>query len=270
MNLMQHGVPLRFPGAKMKARKLLHSLAPPNYREYREPFLGSGAMLIGARHAERIWLNDKNPLLIRFWEWFRDRDDALDEMVRSAAHFRHAGDAEIERAFVQARARVRLYRDPFSYWFLNRFAVAAIVSLDQRDIASLSTSLRRNGMAQMRRERLEGIRSVLRQANVRLTCADYRKLLQAPGESVWVYLDPPYLLKDTEAPVYEYAFSPKDHARLAHALCECRHAWLLSNGDSPFIRRLYKGFRRRHRRYKGSMSHLTADRWKTELIITNY
>lgn len=271
MNRFQSGVPLRYPGAKAKASKLLHSLAPVNYREYREPLLGSATMVLGSSiTAERLWLNDKNPLLVRFWEWFRDDDDALDRMVRIARQLRSASNAEIERAFVQARAKVKQSNDPLSFWLLNRFATAAIVSLKRRDIASLGAAFRRNGMAAMRHKRLATIRAVLRQRNVVLTCGHYRPLLAEPGNEVWIYLDPPYLLKNNGSPIYEYDFTPNDHVALARELRRCPHAWMLSNGDSSFIRRLYKGYRIRHRRYTGSMPHRKADRFKTELIITNY
>lgn len=270
MNLMQDGVPLRYPGSKAKASKLLHSLAADGYREYREGFFGSGTMFPRAAGAERIWLNDMNPLLMRFWEWFREEDDALDKMVQTAHRLRDCSDLEIEREFVRARAHVRQSHDPLSFWVLNRFAAAAIVSLSRKDIASTCSAFRRNGMNAMRRERLEALRAQLRMPGVQLTCGDYRPLLHKPGEAVWIYLDPPYLLKDHCSPIYEYAFTPKQHVALAHELRRCPHAWMLSNGDSPFIRRLYKGFRIRHRRYTGSMPHREPDRFKTEVIITCY
>ena len=270
MNLIQTGVPLRYPGAKAKASKLLHSLAPADYREYREPFLGSGPMLLGSVEAESRWLNDKNPLLIRFWKWFRDDEEALHRMALTARRLTNASDREIERAFVQARAKVQQSKDPFSFWFLNRFAAAAIVSLRRPDIASLSTALRRKGMAAMRPARLAAIRAALRQKGLELTCGDYRPLLRKTGERVWIYLDPPYLLKDKGSHIYEFPFTPDEHVALAGELRCCRHSWMLSNGDSPFIRRLYKGYRIRHRRYTGSMPHRKSDRFMTELIITNY
>lgn len=269
MNMSQNSVPLRYPGAKGKASKLLHALAPVDYKEYREPFVGSGTMLPGVQ-AERRWLNDKNPLLIRFWEWFRDADDALSRMTETANRLRGASDQEIERAFVLARAMVKESHDPFSFWVLNRFAVAAIVSLQRPDIASLSSAFRRNGMDAMNMTRLVTMRTALGQNGVTLTCGDYRPLLREPGDKVWIYLDPPYLLRDHKSPIYEYAFTADEHVALASELRRCHHAWLLSNGDSPFIRRLYKGFRIRHRRYTGSLPHRKPDRYKTELIITNY
>ena len=270
MNRFQSGVPLRYPGAKAKASKLLHSLAPVDYREYREPFLGSATMVLGSQAAERLWLNDTSPLLVRFWQWFRDDDDALNRMVQIATRLRRASNAEIERKFVQARAKVKQSNDPHSFWLMNRFATAAIVSLRRPDIASLGTAFRRNGMAAMRPEKLAAIRATLRQRNVVLTCGDYRPLLAKPGNKVWIYSDPPYLLKDNGSPIYEHDFTPEEHVALAQELGRCRHAWMLSNGDSAFIRRLYKGYRIRHRRYTGSMPHRKADRFKTELIITNY
>ncbi len=269
MSIIRNGVALRYPGAKGKASRLLHALAPTGYSEYREPFFGSGTMLSGAMRSACVWINDKSPMVVRFLEWFRDDEDALEKMVTTARRLTCAPDAQIRREFVQARAAVMLYRDPYSYWLLNRLAASAIVSLKRRDIASLSQTLRRNGMTPIRRERLLHFRDSLRAAHVTLTQGDYRALLRASGEQVWVYLDPPYLLR-RNSQIYEFGFTRADQLQLAHELKQCPHAWMLSNGDSRFVRRLYSGFRIRHRRYTGSIQHRTLERGKSELIITNY
>ncbi len=263
------GAVLRYPGSKWKARDLLHRLAPVGYKEYREPFFGSGAVATGVPDDIPMWVRDLNPLLFSFWEWFRDSDDAVEEMTTTAVQL--ASDVEKAKpTFLEAREMLRRNGCPFSYWICNRYAASAIVSLKRKDIAAFGSAYKRNGMSQITRPRLEWMRRFLRRPNMRLELGDYRELLHAPGDNCWIFLDPPYLLNAHNSPLYEFFFTHKQHLELADALRQCPHQWLLTVGDSPLMRRLYRGYRIEHRRYTGSMPHRAQDMFKTELIISNY
>ena len=56
---------LRYPGGKYRCRKLLHRLAPIEYREWREPFLGGAGLIWEVPERIPLWLNDKNPMVMR-------------------------------------------------------------------------------------------------------------------------------------------------------------------------------------------------------------
>lgn len=262
------GAILRYPGSKWKARYTFHRLAPNGYKEFREPFFGSGAMATAVPDHIPIRARDVSPLLTAFWEWFRDNDDAVDQMTTTAVEL--ASDVEKAKpTFLEAREKVRHDCCPFSYWILNRYAASAIVSLKRKDIAAFGSAYKRNGMSQINRPRLEWMQNILRRPNLHLDLGDYRELLHAPGKNVWIFLDPPYLLQ-SNSPVYEFSFTRKQHLELADELRQCSHQWMLTVGDSPWMRRLYRGYRIEHRRYTGSMSHRAQDMFKTELVITNY
>ena len=45
---------------------------------------------------------------------------------------------------------------------------------------------------------------------LKITCSDYSELLSAPGDDVFIYLDPPYMINsglDKQSQLYEYNFS---------------------------------------------------------------
>ena len=53
-----------------------------------------------------------------------------------------------------------------------------------------------------------------------------------------LYLDPPYYIKGND--LYQHGFTVKDHERLASALKNTKHAWVLSYDDCDEIRELYQ------------------------------
>jgi len=262
------GAVIRYPGSKWKARDAFHRHASVGYEEFREPFFATGAMTTGVPAHIPIVACDLNPLLIAFWKWFADSDDAIDRMTMTALEL----TLDVERArptFLAARDKVRQERCPFSYWICNRYAASAIVSLKRKDIAAFGSAYKRNGMSQINRPRLEWMQNILRRPNLHLDLGDYRELVHAPGKNVWIYLDPPYLLQ-SNSPVYEFSFTRKQHLELADELRQCPHQWLMTVGDSPWMRKLYRGYRIEHRRYTGSMPHRAQDIFKTELLISCY
>ena len=62
--------PLRYPGGKSRAVKLIATLLP-EFDEYREPFLGGGSVFIRAKQCfpdKKFWINDLYFELYKFWE----------------------------------------------------------------------------------------------------------------------------------------------------------------------------------------------------------
>ena len=259
---------LRSPGGKYKARKLIHSLAPLAYREFRESFLGGCNLIWDIPDDKAIWINDANPLIIRYFEAIRDDPDFIDSMMQLKK--RLITNEQKRTEFMAAKARLALTFDPLSFWLVNRYAAQAIVSLNRKDIASFASVFIRDGLDTVTRAKMERLRSILRRPNCTITCGDYAPLLEAPGDGVWLVLDPPYLMDHRNSPIYEYYMDEAEHVTLSRRLKSCEHKWLMTIGDCRISRDLYRGFRMRHRRYTGSMPHRTPDRNRTELIVMNY
>lgn len=266
---------LRYAGGKNKASRLLHDLAPIRYDEYREPFLGGAGMLWSVPARTRVWGNDLNPIIIRYWEALRDDDGFIDRQVALAEWSKTATDDERRAAYERAKERYDRDDDPFSFWFLNRLSVACNVSKQRADICCMSALFKRDGMNHVHRPKLERMRDSLRRPGLRMTVGDYLPLLQEPGNGVWIFVDPPYPMPKSDNYLYGgHTFTWQDQERLADALRNCEHKWMMTNGDNPRIRRLYSDYRIRHRRYTGTLPHKQRRRqWsehKMELIITNY
>ena len=70
------------------------------------------------------------------------------------------------------------------------------------------------------------------------TSLDFADVIADTRYRSLLYLDPPYYVKGND--LYQHGFTVDDHRRLADALRETEHAWVLSYDDCPEIRRLYE------------------------------
>ena len=75
--------------------------------------------------------------------------------------------------------------------------------------------------------------------DIRITDYDYRQLLEAEGEKVFIFLDPPYF-NATKSRLYGKRgtlHTNFNHDEFAQAVRECEHKWLITYDNSPEIRR---------------------------------
>lgn len=75
--------PLRYPGGKSRAVKLISTLIP-EFDEFREPFLGGGSVFVNAKQhfpIKKFWVNDLYFELFKFWEMTQKDVDALTRKV---------------------------------------------------------------------------------------------------------------------------------------------------------------------------------------------
>ena len=106
--------------------------------------------------------------------------------------------------------------------------------------------------------------------DVLLTNDDFQPVIQAPGENVFIYVDPPYY---TTKKLYgkNGMLHSVDHHRIAEVLKETPHKFLLTYDDCPAIYDLYKWANIRPFTLQYGMANgngKTKD--GNELLISNY
>jgi DNA adenine methylase len=69
------------------------------------------------------------------------------------------------------------------------------------------------------------------------TNLDFADLIADTRCPALLYLDPPYYVKGND--LYQHGFTIEDHRRLANALRNTEHAWVLSYDDCHEVRQLY-------------------------------
>jgi DNA adenine methylase len=72
--------PLRYPGGKSRAIKIIEQYLPHHFSEYREPLIGGGSVFIYLKQKFpnlKYWINDLNPELFYFWQQAQQNMDKL-------------------------------------------------------------------------------------------------------------------------------------------------------------------------------------------------
>jgi DNA adenine methylase len=70
------------------------------------------------------------------------------------------------------------------------------------------------------------------------TNLDFADVIEDTECRCLLYIDPPYYVKGND--LYQHGFTVEDHERLANALRNTEHAWVLSYDDCYEVRQLYK------------------------------
>lgn len=252
----------RYPGGK--SRKAVWSWilehAPPNFDEYREPFVGGGGVFFQIPTSKRRWINDRHKGLIAVYKALQDRPEEFIKRCRSLK--------EESLRTVFDRIKLDEHFDPACRYFLvNRVGYAGRVNYD---IPSRLYFSNPTGWRIVHGPKMERAAEIVK--GVQVTCGDYADLLTTPGKNVFIYLDPPYI-KNTKlaksSRLYQHNFEFEDHARLAELVRACNHRVLLSYDDTPEVRSLYDGFRIIEGGWKYSGTDKAEKDFGKEVLIAN-
>lgn len=270
--------PLRYPGGKQKAIDQISKLLPPSAGEYREPMVGGGSVFLHARSinfARTYWINDKFRELVSFWRAVQD-DSTCARLVSDLEQLRSSFSSaeEIKNYFLSAREEslsphsaspAASYREALLFFFFNRVTFSGTTRAGG---FSSAAALRRFTASSI--ERLRPLPEALR--DVTITNDDFTSVITAPGDEVFIFLDPPYY---TATRLYGrngslHAF---DHELLARTLSTTPHRFLITYDDCDEIRRMYKWAKVRSWKLQYGMNNCNADNSSkigSELFISNY
>ena len=275
----------RYPGGKTKKsiRQWINANRPAGVAEYREPFVGGGGVFFGLESGpELFWLNDLNEGLMEVYRALADRPDEFIAICREIEPAREGEELAKHgpRGGIRYNKRLRTIFDEvrlnetcdqaFRYYFVNRTGFGGRVNYD---IPSRLYFSNPDGWNVVETARLDQAATLLN--GVRVTCGDYEPLFTEPGEGVWIYADPPYVVNGNLSPssqLYQHSFDIKNHERLAKIVRDCQHNVCLSydDDDDGIVRDLYRGLHilEAEWRYCGT----TNEKKETgkELLILNY
>jgi DNA adenine methylase len=232
-------------GSKHLARKKILPFLLPLLKEtdeYREPFIGAGAIAssVMSRYPQMPgWINDRDPAVAALWRSAKEFPDELIDRVRDF-------DPNVPdfRAFSTAIDAIDTLPE----------SPAAIIELgfQQLAVAAMRWSGHggspRGGYGQQcprigerwstdwLADKLMLICERLNAADTRITGADFAALIEDISRGAVLFLDPPYFNSGSN---YRYDFGPADHRRLAALLRQTPHPWVLTYHDCPQVRRLY-------------------------------
>lgn len=262
--------PLRYPGGKSRAIKTIEQYLPESFVEYREPFIGGGSIFIYLKQKfpqVKFWINDLNVELFYFWQQAQQN---LDTLINEIYHIKktHTDGKNLfyELLKVNTEELSPLER-AVRFFVLNRVTFSGTVESGGFSIQAFNKRFTESSI-----ERLTLLETILK--DVKITNLDYSELLQAEGNEVFIFLDPPYY-SATKSRLYGKdgnLHTIFDHQRFAETTHQCSHQWLITYDDSPKIRDYFLDCHLYEWELQYGMNNYKqgkAEKGK-ELMITNY
>lgn len=227
--------PLRYPGGKSRAVSRITTLIP-EFKEFREPFVGGGSIFVCLKQKfpdKQFWVNDIYPELYFFWKYCQKDIDAVIEQV-SKWRTEFATGKELHQFLLANIASFDELKKAAAFFVFNRITFSGTT-----EAGGYSEQAFKGRFTDSSIERLKGFAHLLNNTNI--TNLDYQPVIEEPGESVFLFLDPPYHSATKSALYGKNGKLHKsfDHNRLANVLKNCHHRWLLTYDDSKYIRELY-------------------------------
>lgn len=263
---------LRWAGGKQLLLPRLLRFLPDDISErvYWEPFLGAASMFFAIR-PKQAFLSDANSHLIRCYEHVQRSP----RMV--AKHLRQHARKDCVAHYYEVRHAYNLARDSAAqaarFIYLNRTCFNGIFRVNMAGSFNVPYAYKR--MPQFPTTgALERLGAALRRATIGEL--PFQVSLEGPETGDFVYLDPPYPPLSSTSFFAHYTmdrFGVHEQEGLAEyveALSGRGVLFMMTNADTPDIRRLYKSF---------NLSSVVARRYITckaarhsvaELVITNY
>ncbi len=224
--------------------KLLHELvtrAPRTYKRYFEPFVGGGALFFRLAPSAAV-LSDSNGELIAFYKAVRDE---VDGVIRALTRHRTL-HSEAYYYTMRERWNAREQDDPAqraaAFLYLNKTCYNGLWRVNSRGAFNVPAGRYENPSI-LDPDALRMAARTLGRAV--LLHRPFERAVKDAEQGDFVYLDPPYHPISETAYFTSYTaggFDAADQERLAETFRELDErgcAVMLSNSDTPFIRKLY-------------------------------
>ena len=218
--------------------------------------------------AEHYWINDLFPDLRAFWGVVQD-PAACRKLCRSLRGLRARLESpdQAKECFRRFRRETPQdqYRQAYLFFFLNRVSFSGTTRA-----GGFSSHASTGRFTESCIDRVAALPLALQ--GVKITQLDFQAVIEAPGEDVFVFLDPPYYQSDRlyghQGQLHHF-----DHERLARVLRKTRHRFLMTYDDCPEVRELYCWARIEEWQLRYGMNNCNRERTSKkgcELFISNY
>lgn len=260
--------PLSYPGSKRRVMDKLLPLIPDGIEDWREPFFGSGSVTLAfiqsekAKNLKKIIVGD---LATEIWAFHQGCKTVPNEAVAIAkkwfadgvpTHAKMSAVGKKDLRYEELRAKVEV--EGWDFWCWIRALDTTTLTLAERCARIMLMnrisysgliecgSLSRDRLCKFRIEQLDRIAeySTLLQ-NIEILNAPFQETMaNVDKDKTFVFLDPPYYTQE-ESGLYgkrgdtHKGFPHKEFGELVKSL-PCK--WLMTYDDSPFVRRLFRGF----------------------------
>jgi DNA adenine methylase len=268
---------LKWAGGKLQLIEQFENLFPHNFRNYYEPFIGSGAVFFYVKSKlkpNKVILSDTNEELINCFCVVRDKPSELVELLlnhrkkHSKEYYYSVRSMESSTLDSLDRAARLIYLNKTCFNGLYRVNSKGQFNVPFGDYENPSI-FDRNTLFQAS-QLLQG---------VHLQVMTFEKVLDFAGKDDFVYFDPPYIPLSKTSSFTRYSksnFSMKEQKRPSEVfgILDSRGCFvMLSNSDHALTRELYRHYEKNTVivRAKRMINSVGSRRGAiNEVVVTNY
>lgn len=249
---LRHSYPfVKWAGGKNQLLPELNSLIPSKFNRYFEPFLGGGAMFFHLVSDKNMTftacVSDTNDELIKTYKVVKE---CVEELIQVLTGHQKEYDKNPSEYYYRLRDVIQPKNDveiAGRFIALNKTCYNGLYRVNKNGKFNVPMGRYKNPSICDCRN-LKNVSSVLRYSKAEIQSVDYRKMLLKAETNDFVYLDPPYQPVSSTSNFTAYThqgFGDEDQLNLKKTFMELNHKnckVLLSNSDTPFIRKLYSDF----------------------------
>ena len=260
--------PLRMPGGKTKALKTIGRLIT-ECREWREPFLGGGSLslYVTKQYPDiKVWVNDLYYPLYNFWTVLQKDGEHLSDTlleIKDAIGSDYEAHLELFDACQYGMKDENSFDGAVSFYILNKCSFSGLT-----ENSTFSATASQNNFTRMNIRKLKEYAEIIR--HWKITNLDYSTVMKAAGKDVFMFLDPPYDIKDFLYGTNRELHRNFDHEVFANNVDRCKHKFLLTYNKNDFVLQRYEHYLQRDYLLQYGMVHRSGGNKQTELIITNH
>jgi|TARA_B100000287_G_scaffold137735_1_gene129649 DNA adenine methylase len=269
--------PLRYPGGKSRAIKKMAPYFPNlgEYDEYREPFLGGGSVALHVAQTYpniSIWVNDLYEPLYTFWKQLQISGTKLTNELRQLKS-RYPDRGSARGLFLEAREylnRDLFNSEPFhraiSFYVVNKCSFSGLTESSSFSAQASDQNFTMRGI-----EKLPYYSQVIQKWHI--TNLSYEKLM-TNDDGVFLYLDPPYSIKDNLYGKKGTMHSGFSHETFHKTCDKYKVDQMISYNSDNLIKERFHGWKAQEYDHTYTMrsvgDYMKDQQKRKELILLNY
>ena len=267
--------PLRYPGGKSRACEKMGPYFPDllNYDQFREPFLGGGsvAIYITKKYPNLdIWVNDLYEPLVNFWQQLQmfgtDLKDKLVDLKST-----HNNPESAKELFLSSKEKINDQSLPsidraVAFYVVNKCSFSGLT-----ESSSFSEQASNSNFSMRGIEKLPEYSKVIE--HWRITNYSYDYLLDG-YTTAFVYLDPPYDIKDNLYGNKGSMHKGFDHDKFADDCDSCSMDQLISYNSDQLVKDRFANWNAAEFDLTYTMrsvgEYMREQKQRKELLLFNY
>jgi len=243
--MKSYKTPLRYPGGKSRACTKMDQYFPDlrDYVEFREPFLGGGsvAIHISKKYPHlKITVNDLYEPLINFWLQLQKSGKELEENIKNYKST-HPEPISARELFNESKKRVNDQKfdsleRASAFYIVNKCSFSGLT-----ESSSFSQQASISNFSMRGIEKLSGYSELI--TNWNITNNTYEDLIENDiHDNIFMYLDPPYDIKDNLYGKKGEMHKSFDHDKFAENCDKSNIDMLVSYNSNQLVKDRFKNW----------------------------